>query len=102
MDAMRARLADLERLLEQAGLDPTGASEGSAVRRKSGVLAGPQAGSDNRRRRGSFPDEDDDGEDLEAEQADQETERRASSSNHIVSSRLFSLIRAMLTSDLAQ
>ena len=102
MDAMRARLVDLERLLEQAGLDPTGASHGSAVRREPGVSAALQTGSDDRRRRGSFPDEDDDGEDLEAEQADQDTERRASSSNHIVSSRLFSLIRAIPTSDLAQ
>jgi hypothetical protein len=79
---MRARVADLERLLEQTGVDPSQGSSSHQGLSSAGLSSVQRSG---RRRRGSFPDEEDVGDEFESDQADQETDRRTSSSNHIVS-----------------
>jgi len=87
MSAMRNRLADLERLLHEKGIDPDAAPSTSfpRVEPASSAVNIPSRQADYRRRRRSFPDEEEENDGTDSDTSEGDKGRQQSSANHIAS-----------------
>lgn len=87
MSAMRNRLADLERLLRERGIDADAVPSTTSPRVEPALSAidiSPRQ-TDYRRRRRSFPEEEEENDDGDSDSPEGDKGRQQSSSNHIVS-----------------
>jgi hypothetical protein len=87
MSAMRNRLADLERLLRERGIDTDAvpSTTFSRIEPTSSAIDISPRQADYRRRRRSFPDEEEENDEVDSDTPEVDKGRQQSSSDHIVS-----------------